>query len=379
MAGGLGLLFSGLAGASKGLATGMEDERQTAERANLETLRSKLEEEKALRIAEAGRVATRQAGIQQGKDIDSATVQLQNERDASAINAANSGVEGGSNMTAADAAVLRDKPEARKAYGLLNPNRQSDLEDRATAAEKLGYLDAARETRGALQTEITNQRNQNIDENTKQAQKDEKEYRQQQADRADKRERREAGYQSSMLEFNKSRAKSLDAKEERAVEANERAATTSSMKGWETEAKDIQRQMASSDFQMQPPELQAAVKAELANAREKARELRTRLSGVGIEAGPGPDKPFNPADFRIGKPSGSAAPKAGGVTVPNPVQQDAAPASQASTKDMALRGIDTAINDTVRALAAAGNRGDKDEAARLNSLLQEQQAAKAKM
>ena len=69
----------------------------------------------------------------------------------------------------------------------------------------------------------------------------------------------------------------------------------------------------------------------------------------------------------------------GGVTVPNPVQQDAAPASQASPKDLALLGIDTAINDTVRALAAAGNRGDKAEAARLNSLLQEQQAAKAKM
>ena len=65
--------------------------------------------------------------------------------------------------------------------------------------------------------------------------------------------------------------------------------------------------------------------------------------------------------------------------MPNPIQQDSAPQPQASPKDMALQGIDAAIMQTVRGLTAATNRGDKEEATRLNSLLQEQQAAKARM
>ena len=378
MAAGLGLLFAGLAGGARGVSDTMEQEQKVNDESRLMKLRSDLDEQKSLRIAEANRVATRQAGIQQGRDIDTATSRLQNERDASAINAANAGVEGGSSMTASDAAVLRDKPEARKAYGLLNANRQTDLEDRATAAEKLGYLDAARETRGALQTEVTNQRNQNLDENTKQAQKDEKEWRNKQAELAAKREDRSKAYDDAMLAYNKSRAAKSDADSERRADSELRAATTSSMKGWETEAKDLQRQMSSSDFQMLPPDQQQLVKADLENARNQARSLRTRLSSAGIEAPAGPDKPFNPADFRAKPASGGAAKPSNVTTVPNPVQQEAS-APRATPKDMALRGIDTAINDTVRALAAAGNRGDKEEAARLNSLLQEQQAAKARM
>lgn len=375
MAGGLGLLFSGLAGASKGLATGLDDEQQTADRMKLETLRSNLEEQKALRIAEAGRVATRQAGIQQGQDIDSSVNQMQNQRDAEAINAANAGVEGGSNMSAADAAVLRNQPEARKAYGLLNPTRQSDLEDRANAAEKLGYLDAARETRGALQTEVANQRNKDVDASTNRRldQQDERQasldkYNQRREDRLDR-------LATAQLSFQQARAGKEDARSEQMAEREQRNATVAAMKGAETDAKALQKEMADP---MLAPEQKTVLQSQLDTARADARRFRNALGGAGIEGGGAPDKPFNPADFRTNKSGGSTPVKQGGTTVPNPIQQDA-PVSQASPKDLAVRGIDTAINDTVRALAAAGNRGDKAESERLNNLLQEQQAAKARM
>jgi len=329
MAGGLGLLFSGLAGGSKGLATGMEDERQTAERASLETLRSNLEEQKALRIAEASRVATRQAGIQQGKDIDSATVQLQNERDASAINAANAGVEGGSNMTAADAAVLRDKPEARKAYGLLNPNRQSDLEDRATAAEKLGYLDAARETRGALQTEIADQRYDQQSKDTNRRLDISEANAKAQQEFNNKMEARRLSVAEADIAYRKSRDVSLDAKATQAAENAQRAATVEAMKNVSKEAKETQLQLADP---MKSDEEKAILKGNLETLRLEERRFRNALASVGIEGSESPSKPFNPADFRTSKPSESAAPKAGGVTVPNPVQAPAPAAAKEPEK-----------------------------------------------
>ncbi len=372
----LGLLFSGLSGAGKGLAASAEQDQRVYDEQRLMAERSRLDEEKANRIAEAQANRQRQAGIKQGQDIDLATTNLQNERDAAAINASNSGVEGGSSMSPADAQVLRNQPEARKAYGLLTPTRQSDLEDRATAAEKLGYLDAAKETRGQLQTEVTNQRNQAIDESTNKrldqqdaANKATQQYQQRREDRLDR-------LASAQLEFSKARANKDDARAEQMADREQRSATVAAMKGVETDLKILQRDMADPMLQ---PEQKAVLQGQKDQLMAEHNRYRSALAGAGIDNSAKPDKPFNPADFRTGKPAGGNTPSKGVTTVDNPVQQSSAPSTQESPKDMAVKGLDAAINTTVRSLAAANNRGDKQEAARLNSLLQEQQAAKAKL
>jgi hypothetical protein len=381
MAAALGLLFSALAGGSKGLATGMEDERQSAERVNLETLRSNLEEQKALRIAEAGRTATRQAGIQQGQDIDNAVTQAQGQRDADAINAANSGVEGGSNMTADDARVLRGQPEARKAYGLLNPTRQSDLEDRANAAEKLGYLDAARETRGALQTENADQRyDQQSKDNNRRL--DQQEKRQEMTDNYNqRRENRLDRLAEAQVAYQKSRDAKNDEKSNQLAAREERSATVAAMKGAETDIKQLQKDLADP---MLSQEQKTVLQNQLELSRGEARRYRNSLAGAGIDGGEKADKPFDPNNYRSGgdKPSG----KSNASTVPNPIQNDQSyePAKlkprtepvQASPRDTAISALELALQRTSKELAAANSSGNKAEVERLGAIFQQQNEAR---
>lgn len=272
---GLGVLFAGLSGAGRALASSAQEEQRVNDESRLMAERARLEEEKALRIDEARRKSERQAGVQMGADISTATADLQNQRDAEAINAAN-----GSQMTAADAAVLRNNPEARKAYGLLGSSRQTDLEDRATAAERLGYLDAAKETRGQLQTEFVNQRTIKQDENADARLKAEQAWREKQADLAAKREDRMMRVQEAQLAFTRSRAAKSDSDESKMAEREARMATTAALKGYETEIRQLAKDAADP---LLAPEQKAVVQQQIDEARAEAARLRKALSGAGLE------------------------------------------------------------------------------------------------
>lgn len=368
---GLGLLFAGLSGAGKGLAAGAEQDQRVADEQKLYAERSRLEEEKALRIDEAKRTRERQAGIQQGQDIGAATSQLQNQRDAEAINA-----QYGSQASAEDVQALRTNPEARKAYGLLGSTRQTDLQDRATAAEGLGYLDAARETRGQLQTEIQNTRNEKVDESTNRR-LDQQETRQAQMDKfSQRREDRLDRLADAQLSFQKSRAGKEDARAEQAAEREQRSATVAAMKGAETDARQLQKELADP---LLAEEQKKVLQSQLEVARSDARRFRNALSGAGLEGSEKPPKAFNPNDFPVGGGKANVSAGSSGATrVANPVQEErsAPPAKEQTTNQKAVAALDIALTNTGRDLAAANAKGDQAEIQRLTDIFNQQSAAR---
>jgi hypothetical protein len=319
---GLGLLFAGLSGAGKALASSAQEEQRVNDQIRLDEARAKLEEERALRIDEAKRQRERQGAMQMGQDITAQTAMLQNQRDAESINA-----KYGSQMTAADAQVLRDNPEARKAYGLLGSTRQGDLEDRATAAERLGYLDAARETRGQLQTEVTNQRNQRNDENADKRLEAEQKWRERTAQMAEKREDRMARLAEADLALRRAQAAKADSRETMAAKNAARQATVEAMKGYETEIKQLAKDAADP---LLAPEQKQVIQQQIEEARRQAAALRRSLAGAGIEGGAAPDKPFNPADFPL---AGAKSGTSGGERVANPFSGGAS--KEAGSRDVA--------------------------------------------
>lgn len=369
---GVGLILGALSGGGKGLAASADQDAREAAESRLMQQRAQLEEEKAARIDELRRTRDRQAGVKMGEDIDAATSQMQNQRDAEAINASQ-----GSQVSAEDAAVLRNNPAARKAYGLLDANRQTGLEDRAAAAEKLGYLDAARESRGQLQTELTNQRNEANDKSANRR-LDQQEARQKSLDEYNaRREGRMDRLASAQLTFQKARAEKEDSRATQIAEREQRAATQSAMKGAEQDIKGLQKEMADP---LLAPEQKQVLQRQLEQARREARQYREALSGAGLEGSQVPSKPFDPDNYALGD---KGAAKSGGKSVPNPVSDNRAapqPAAKAqSPQQMAVSGLEAAIGKTVRALTDATNRGDKEEAKRLQELLEEQQRARAKL
>jgi hypothetical protein len=371
------MLFAALSGGGKALASSAQDEQRLADQKSLEAERARLEEEKALRIDEARRVRDRQGAVQMGQDITKTTAQLQNERDAAAINAAN-----GSSMSAADAEVLRNNPEARKAYGLLGATRQTDLEDRATAAEKLGYMDAAEGSRRQLQTEIGNQRNQKLDENADAARKDEKEWRQQQAALANKREDRMANLAAAELALRKASLAKADSRESGMAEREARMATVAALRGAEAEVKLLAKEAADP---MLAPEQKAVVMEQLEAARRETKQYRSALASAGLDGSKTPDKPFNPADFSLGGSKGGDAGKtqrvanpmdSGYVHEPAKLKSTTRSAAPATPRDQAINALDLALQETGRKMAAANSAGDRAEIARLSTLFAQQNAAK---
>ncbi len=380
---GLGLLFAGISGAGKALAADAAREQELSDRQQLEAQRAKLEEERALRIDEVRRQRDRQGAQQMGQQISAETAMLQNQRDAEAINAAN-----GSQMSAEDAQVLRNNPEARKAYGLLNSTRQTDLEDRATAAEKLGYLDAARETRGQLQTEFVNQRSIKQDENADKRLEAEQKWRERQSDLAAKREDRMARLAEAELGLRRAQAAKADSREQQAAEREARMATVAAMKGYETEIKQLAKDAADP---LLAPEQKQVIQQQIEDARRQASALRRTLAGAGIEGGSAPSKPFNPADFPLagGKSGaaggaqraanpfnlGTANPAAGEISEaverPRPT-----PEKRLSPKEMAVAGLDASMQQTGKQIAVAQSRGDAAEVQRLLDQFQQQNAAR---
>lgn len=389
---GLGLLFAGLSGAGKGVVDvanasqrEQDENRRVASEERLIQERARVDEEKQMRIDEAQRQRARQAGIQQGKDIDTATTALQNQRDAAAINGAN-----GSTMSAADAQVLRDNPQARKAYGLLDATRQSDLEDRGTAAEGLGYLDAAKESRGMIQTEIANTRNEKNDASNNRR-----------LDETEKHNRfiegiqlRSAARQDRVAEgtlaLAKARAGKEDSRAEIADAKEQRLLTSKSLDSVMTDIKSLQTRLK--DDQMMSPEAKADIEQEIKDRRNEATRYRKALAGAGLEGSEAPAKAFNPDNYMTGGgkgvASGTATPARSNGTVANPVAAPSgsdqakpraetkiasgAPNSPSSTRDMARSGLERAMEQTGRDLAKANQTGNRTEINRLLDLLKQQ-------
>lgn len=374
---GLGLLLSGLSGAGRGVAASAEQDQRLANEQALADQRARLEEEKLLRIDEVRRGRERQAGVQQGQDIGAETDRLQNQRDAEAINA-----KYGSNATAEDVQSLRSNPEARQAYGLLASTRQGGLEDRATAAENLGYLDAARETRGALQTEIQDQR-QEAQHKSNERRLDQQDERQKALDKYNqRREDRLDRLAESQLAFQKARAGKSDAQAEQSAAREQRAATAAALKGAESDIRGLQKELADPLLAEQQ---KTVLQDQLNVARSDARRFRSALSSAGLEGSEAPSKPFNPADYSLGGGSSGGGNTPNAKRTPNPFSDSGTPAKATESEprrtpeELARNGLDRAINDTVRALTAASNRGDAGETQRLNDLLQEQQRARSRL
>jgi hypothetical protein len=308
---GLGLLLSGLSGAGKGAAEVGEQAQKVSDEQALMAARAKLEEEKQLRIEEARSQRERQAGIKQGKDISAGVNDIQNQRDAEAINAAN-----GSSMSAADAQVLRDNPAARKAYGLLDSNRKSDMQDRASAAEKLGYLDAAKEARGQVQDEITNKRAEDLDKNTNRR-LDQQDTRQASMDKYNmNRESRLDRIAEAQLSFNKARAGKEDARSEQMAVREQRQATQYALKSAQDDIKTLEKEAADP---MATPEQAANAKNQIGRLRSEAGRYRAALAAGGMEGSEAAPKAFDPADFPVG---GKATPKASAPAAPSATSSD---------------------------------------------------------
>lgn len=361
--------MGGVAGAGRGAAAvGAQGAQEEAER-RLMADRAKLEEEKTARIEEARAARQRAAGVQMGQDISAEEERLRNIQDAEAINK-----QFGSSMTAEDAAALRGNEAARSAYGLLAPTRQSDLERRATAAENLGYLEAARESRGQLQTEIQGQRYEKEFESREKRLDQDAKFREQQAKMAESMAERRARMDEAELAFRKSQAAKASEREKDAGDRELRLATRDALAGVNNQLKSLEKEAADP---MLAPEQKDVIRGQMRDLRMEGERYRRALAWAGLEGSTAPSKPFDPDDFRTGG-SQPAQREASAPRAPAARQPAAAPVDLQTPSQQAVRGLDLAIQNTVRALTDASNRGDRAEVDRLNSLLQEQQAAKAR-
>lgn len=315
---GFGMLLGGLGRAGDALAdSAAQNQKFSDERALLEE-RSRLEEQKTLRIDEAKRVAVRAADLRQGQEITSAARSAANERDASAINTAN-----GSNMSASDADIFRDKPEARKAYGLLESTRKTDLEDRANAAERLGYLDAAKETRAQIQTEVANKRNEDNDKSTN------RRLDKQEADSAFlqkiqlRREDRRDNLAEATLEYQKVRGGKEDARAEQAALNGQREATKIALKSASDDIKALEKEKETAT-----PAQIALYDQQIATLRSETARHRRALASAGLDGSEAPPRKggFDPSKYEPQNPKPGAGDPAA------PAKPKAEPAPQAKPK-----------------------------------------------
>lgn len=270
---GLGLLFGALSGAGGAVADiGAQSQKVNDERALMQE-RSALEEQRQMRLDEIKRTRDRDYGVKQGKDIDTEVAAMRNKRDAEAINAKN-----GSSMTAEDAQVLRSNPEARKAYGLLNTNRMDDLRDRGDSAQKLGYLDEAKQVRGDLQSEIANERNTKNDATANRRADILQEYQVRRENRMD----RLAEVQERRLAASDARQNSRD---DNSATKEQRAATAKALDGVNADIKALEKEAADSGM---ADDVKAVVRRQLTNARAEAERYRNALADAGLKGSEAP-------------------------------------------------------------------------------------------
>jgi hypothetical protein len=292
---GMGLLFGALAGAGGAVADIAKRDQDSTNEEKRARMLADLEEQKILRIEEARALRQRQAGIAQGSQISSEAKRLLGESDAAALNA-----KFGTSATAEDAAVLAANPEARKAYGLPAVDRLGSLETRATAAENLGYLEASKEARGLIQTEITNLRNEANDKATNRR-----------LDMAEANSARSAARQEALaaaqIAHMKSQAAYQSNRDELQDKKEARLATYNALNGANQDIKSIEKQLSDP---MIDEKLKGILSIQLSTTRDEAKRLRVALAGAGLggSAVPEPKTGFDPSKYPIGgKPAPSAS------------------------------------------------------------------------
>ena len=295
---GLGMLLSGLSSGGNAVAANADQETRMSnertlmeERLNHEKMliaeRAKIDTEKQLSIDKTLKERSREYGILQGKEIESESNRAMNERDASAINA-----KEGSKMTAEDAQVLRNNPAARKAYGLPETTRQSSLEDRANAAEKLGYLDAAREIRGQIRNEIQDTKNADQTDLANKREDRILKFQEESLKRQDQNAKQNAYYQNQMLKASSDRDVLSNTREQRAATAKALDGVNSLISQTNKEIKDTI-----------DPNDKKELQGKLRVLQDESMIYRKSLAGAGLEGSvrSSPEKPFNPADFSLQK------------------------------------------------------------------------------
>ncbi len=270
MARGLGLLFAGLSGAAKGLSSSLEREQKVedeksarAQRFNDEKSlmeeRSRLEEERMLRVDAIKTERTRSAGIKQGQEIEGEVTRAQNERITSKAYA-----DEGPNLSAEDVRNMRDKPGGSRITSLLNSTRQTDLEDRAGAASKLGYEDAAKWFR-------TDARLDAADKHTKFMEN----LQIKQDARAERLARAELDYRKSRADKEDSRADQNDKREARLATSKNLDSVNSDIKALEKAFLEAKKNLDNEGAK--------EIDVSLRSARLEAAGYRKALASVGIK------------------------------------------------------------------------------------------------
>ena len=284
---GLGLLFAGLSGAGKSIAEDIGEKQKNDHAMMLMKERADLEEQKQLAIDAAKRSRDAADRTKQGADISAGVTNLQNERDAAAINA-----KEGSNMTAADAAVLRNNPEARKAYGLLSATatesdmRQSQLRDEGSVAGGLGYSDVEKTKSAELRTEVQDARAEAATKDANRRMDENEAYRR-------RSEARRAAIDEARLQREKDESVKTDAKQDQIQKREERLATSKNLDSVTQDIKALESSLKSAKKDFDDAGIKEATES-LSAARTEAAGYRKLLQSVGIKQtgeAPAKDKP----------------------------------------------------------------------------------------
>jgi hypothetical protein len=295
-------LFGALAGAGGAVADIAKTDQAATNDENRAKKLAELEEQKQLRIEEVREARKRQAGIQQGSEIEKEASRLLGEGDAAAINA-----KFGSSANSEDVASLAANPAARKLYGLPEDSRLTQLERRAMAAEKLGYTDSAKNIRDLIQTEVTNLRNKANDESTNRRLDISEAESKRGGDIQDKLAAAQIADMGAQREYQASRDELNDKREQR-------RATKEALDGKQALIRDLVKELTNP---MIDDSQKSLLSGALREAREDAKVLTSALASVGIKGSerPEPKGGFDPANYQLG---GKQAPSGG----------NAAPASQ---------------------------------------------------
>ncbi len=176
LASGVGGILSSVASSYDTKIKAEAEEKLLAKRAEMDLNRARVIAEMQEEFAVRGETRKRESAEKMGRDIDAEVGSRMSRRDAADIAKVDDPEL--KNLTREELAQMRADPKAREKFGILSaPTRMEELETRASAANKLGYTDAAKEARAELQTEIQNDRNKRTDANADADRVDNKEYR----------------------------------------------------------------------------------------------------------------------------------------------------------------------------------------------------------
>jgi hypothetical protein len=279
-------LLGGVAGAAQGAAMSAIETQKNEALAKREEALAKLrgEERRENLKAETAEMATREEqkrGIiqRQMQSVSAREEQMRKDEEAAALARTNSvNTDPSTNLTPDEVASM--PAETRKLYDLPVEDEQTRLRRRIKAGEQEGVLDAAKEARGALQTEVNaardTERNRIADKRADTAM----EYQRAAGERADNLAR--------IREANAAKVSS-DASERMRIQAERetRLATKDALTNAEAELKRIDAELKNTI----DPAAQEPLKLVKMQVQAEAKRYRTALAGSGIPLEAEPEKP----------------------------------------------------------------------------------------